>query len=314
MPPLAPLLLLVALRWAPQGEVARPIVSVEVRPDTVAVGQPFTVRLRVRAVPGATIRFPTVPDSAGGIEAVDPRAIEDHSTSAVLDRTAVYRLVAWEPGRRAVPLGDLRWEQPRGPELLGTGGVQVYVTSALPADTAQQVPRDARAPFDPPRGWWRWALGALAVLAIFWLSARALRRRRAIARPPDAFVDAEAAFAAIDQLALDEAGEPGHAVLAYAEVMRAYLTRRFPAATIGLTSTEYVRALATNALPILPGEVLDVLERSDAVKFAGVAVNADAVRSVARAARGIVRDVQTAYEVRLAAAEKVPSRRRRGRK
>lgn len=314
MPPLAPLLLLVALRWAPQEGLARPIVSVEVRPDTVAVGQPFTVRLRVRAVPGATIRFPAVPDSAGGIEAVDPRAIEDHSTSALLDRTAVYRLVAWEPGRRAVPLGDLRWEQSRGAELLGTGGVQVFVTSVLPADTAQRVPRDARAPFDPPRAWWRWALGALAVLAILWLSARALRRRRATTRPLDAFVDAEAAFAAIDELALDEAGEPGHAVLAYGEVMREYLTRRFPAATIGLTTTEYVRALADNALPILPEEVQRVLEQADAVKFAGVAVSVDGVRAVARAARGVVRDVQTAYEVRLAAADKVPSHRRRGRK
>lgn len=314
MPSLAPLLLLVALRLAPQGGGARPIVSVEVQPDTVAVGQPFTVRLRVRAVPAATIRFPSVPDSAGSVEAVDPRAIEDSSTSALLDQTAVYRFVAWEPGRRTVPLGDLRWEQPRGPELLGTGGVRVYVTSALPADTAEQVPRDARAPFDPPRSWWRWALGALAALGIVWLSARALRRRRATARPPDAFVDAQAAFAAIDQLALDDAGEPGRAVLAYAEVMREYLTRRFPAATIGLTTTEYVRALADNALPILPEEVQGVLQWADEVKFAGVAVNADGVRAVARAARGIVRDVQMAYEVRLAAADKVPPRRRRGRK
>lgn len=314
MPPLAPLLLLVALWLAPQGGGARPIVSVEVQPDTVAVGQPFTVRVRVRAVPGAVIRFPPVPDSAGGVEAIDPRAIDDQSTGAVFDQTAIYRFVAWEPGRRTVPLGDPRWEQPRGPEVLFTGAVHVEVTSSLPADTAQQVPRDARSPFDPPRGWWRWAIGALAVLSILGLSARALRRRRAAVLPPDAFVDAQSAFAAIDQLALDDAGEPGRAVLAYAEVMREYLTRRFPAATVGLTTPEYVRALADNALPILPEEVAGVLERADAVKFAGTAVSVDGVRLVARAARGVVRDVQTAYEVRLAAAERAPRRRQRGRK
>ena len=55
------------------------------------------------------------------------------------------------------------------------------------------------------------------------------------------------------------------------------------------------------------------MERADAVKFAGAAVDAKGVAAVARAARGVVRDVQVAYEVRLAAAEKGPPRRARGR-
>ena len=314
MPLLATLALFATLQSPPPGGGARPLVAVEVHPSTVAVGEPFTVRVRVRAVPGATIHFPPVPDSAGSIEAVDPRAIEDHSTTEIFDRTAVYRFIAWEPGRRTVPLGDVAWDRSRGREALAIGAVRVDVTSALPADTAELEPRDARNPFDPPLGWWRWALGAVALLAILWMSWRALRRRRSTTRPPDAFVDAQAAFAAIDQLALDDAGEPGRAVLAYAEVMREYLTRRFPAATVGLTTPEYVRTLADNALPILPEEVLGVLEFADAVKFAGATVDGGGVAAVARATRGIVRDVQTAYEVRLAAAEKVPPRRRRGRK
>ena len=313
MPLLATLALLSALQSPPQGGAARPLVAVDIDPSTVAVGEPFTVRVRVRAVPGAAIRFPPVPDSAGSVEAVDPRAIEDHSTSEIFDRTAVYRFIAWEPGRRTVPLGDVSWDRSRGRESLTVGALRVDVTSALPADTAELEPRAARDPLAPPPGWWRWALGAVAVLAILLMSWRALRRRRSATRPPDAFVDAQAAFSVIEQLALDDAGEPGRAVLAYAEVMREYLTRRFPAATIGLTTPEYVRTLADNALPILPDEVLGVLEFADAVKFAGVAVPAGGVAAVVRASRGIVRDVQTAYEVRLAAAERVPSRRRRGR-
>ena len=314
MPPLAPLLLLVALQLPAQGARARPLVAVEVEPATVAVGQPFAVRVRVRAVPGATIRFPSVPDSSGSVEAVDPRAIEDHSTSAVLDQTAIYRFVAWEPGRRMVPLGDVSWEQPRGREALSLGAIRVDVTSALPADTTQQEPRDARSPFEPPPGWWRWALGAVVVLAMLWMSWRALRRRRSATRPADAYIEAQAAFAAVDQLSLDDAGEPGRAVLVYADIMREYLTRRFPPATVGLTTPEYVRALADNALPILPDEVQGVLECADAVKFAGAPVDATGVAAVARAARGIVRDVQVAYEARLAAIDKGPSRRQWRRK
>ncbi len=297
---LAPAALLLAL----QGAGTRPIVTVDIHPATVAVGEPFTVRVRVRAVAGAAIRFPAVPDSAGSVEAVDPRAIEDHSTSAVFDQTATYRFIAWEPGRRLVPMGAVRWEQSRGGESLAMEAVHVEVTTMLPADTAAHVPRAARAPIDPPPNWWRWALAALALLAIAVMVRMAWRRRASVTRPTDAFTDAQAAFTSVDALALVDAGEPGRAVLAYAEVMRDYLTRRFPQATDGLTSPEYVDSLAQHELPILPEEVASVLEAADAVKFAGAAVDAEAVRRVARAARDVVRDVQTAYEARLAAVDK----------
>ena len=296
----APLALLLAL----QGGPGRPLVTVEVQPATVAVGEPFTVRVRVRAAPGAAIRFPAVPDSAGAIEAVDPRAIDDHSTSAVFDQTAIYRFIAWEPGRRIVPLGDVRWELPRGAEGLSTGPARVEVTSLLPADTAAQVPRAARAVLDPPPRWWRWVLAGLGLLAIAVMSWRAWRGRAAAVRPVDPYVEAQASFAAIDALALVDAGEPGRAVLAYAEVMRDYLARRFPTAVEGLTTPEFVQALAGQALPIHPDEVAGVLIVADAVKFSGAVVDADAVRQVARAARGVVSDVQVAHAARLAAADK----------
>ncbi|MBA4071905.1 MAG: hypothetical protein C0497_08740 [Gemmatimonas sp.] len=308
---LVPVALLLALQDPP----GRPVVSVDVLPLTVAVGEPFTVRVRVRAAAGTLIRFPAVPDSAGSVEAVDPRAIEDRSTSEVFDQTATYRFIAWEPGRREVPLGDVRWTRVRDTEALAVGRLSVEVTSLLPADTAAHMPRAARAPFDPAPAWWRWALGAAGVLVIAWMSWRAWRKRRTTGTAPlDAFADAQAGFAAVDALALVEAGEPGRAVLAYAEVMRAYLTRRFPQATDGLITPEYVMALADNALPILPEEVAEVLEAADAVKFAGAAVDAERVAHVARGARGVVRDVQVAYEARLAAADKGKGPRGRRRK
>ncbi len=297
---LAPAALLLSL----QGAAGRPVVGVDVRPVTVVVGEPFTVRVRVQAPAGAAIRFPDVPDSAGSVEALDPRGIADQSSAARFDQTATYRFIAWEPGRRVVPLGDVRWEHPRGNEALAVGPVFVEVTSLLPADTAALVPRAARAALDSPPAYWRWALGALAVLVIVLLGWRAWRGRKAQVRQPDAFVDAQASFAGVDALALADAGEPGRAVLAYAEVMRAYLTRRFPQATDGLTTPEYVRSLADHALPILPEEVAEVLHVADAVKFAGEHVNAERVAKVARAARSVVRDVQTAYEARLAAIDK----------
>jgi hypothetical protein len=309
---LAPLALLVVLATgvAPQGG-ERPVVGVDVTPSTVAVGQPFTVRVRVRAPAGANIRFPAVPDSLGSVEALDPRAIEDHSTAAVFDQTAVYRFIAWEPGTRVVPITDLRWDQPRATEQLAMGTVRVTVTSALPVDTADYLPRAARDALSPPPQWWRIALAALGVLAIALMLWRAWRRREHARAPADPYTDAEKAFESVDKAAFDDAGEPGRAVLAYAEVMREYLTRRFPNATDGLITEEYVQALEASRLPILPQEVRAVLAAADAVKFAGAAVDAGGVRTVAAGARGVVRDVQTAYEARLAAADKGPRGRRK---
>jgi hypothetical protein len=133
------------------------------------------------------------------------------------------------------------------------------------------------------------------------------------AAPRDAFADAQAGFAAVDALALRKPAN-GRAVLLYADVMRAYLTRRFPQATDGLITAEYVKTLADNALPILPEEVGEVLEAADAVKFAGATVADADVARVARSARGVVRDVQVAYEARLAAADKGKGPRGRRRK
>ena len=77
------------------------LVDVTVQPDTVKIGAPFTVRIRVRAAKAATVRFPAPPDSADAVEAVDPRFIEAGvGTSSTIDRTAVYRLVAWDVGAR----------------------------------------------------------------------------------------------------------------------------------------------------------------------------------------------------------------------
>lgn len=297
--------LLAALAFAsqaPQGQ--RPVIGVDIQPTTVAVGEPFTVRIRVRGPAGTVIRYPAAPDSADAVEALDPRAIDDRSTNEGFDQTARYRFIAWEPGRRAVPLGSVQWERPRGLVPLAMAPVFIEVTTLLPQDSALLVPRQARAPLDPPPQWWRWGLIAASVLAIAWMARLAWRRRQHGPRPPDAFADAQADFDAVDAQDFVEAGEPGRAVLAYADVMRAYLTRRFPQAMDGLTTADFVQTLAAHELPILPETVEEVLAASDAIKFANAPVDAARVAEIARAARGVVRDVQVAYEARLAAAEK----------
>jgi hypothetical protein len=53
----------------------QPQVAVSVRPDTVTIGQPITVLIRIQAPAGSTIEFPVGPDSGAVVELLDPRVV-----------------------------------------------------------------------------------------------------------------------------------------------------------------------------------------------------------------------------------------------
>lgn len=304
--------------WArdahPQDAVQRgALVSMSVAPETVTVGEPFSVRIRVRAPKFATIHFPAVPDTADAIEAVDPRAMEDAGDAEFIDRTAVYRLVAWDVGRHTPHFANV---------IVGTGGADqqypvalspVTVLSLLPADSAQRVPKDARDPVAPPGTLWKILLLAallLAGLAWFWWRRRA--RRAAVApREAEPFVAASASFQALDALGLPAAGESGRHVIASVDVLRGYLARRFPDMRESLTPQETERALRDADLPVLPERLAALLGRESSIRFARAGVTADEALALGKESRAIVRDIQTAYEARVRAMERGPQRGRR---
>ena len=289
------------------------LVSVSVAPETVTVGEPFTVRIRVRAPKFATIRFPSVPDTADAIEAVDPRATEDAGDAEVIDRTAVYRFVAWDVGRHTPRFANV---------LVGTGGAAqqypvaltpVTVRSLLPDDTLKRVPKEVRDPVAPPGALWKvLLLSALLAAALAWLWRRR-RARRAAAPPPevDPFVAATASFEALDALALPAAGEAGRHVIASVDLLRGYLARRFPDMRESLTAEEMERAVAGSDLPVLPHRLDALLRRESSLRFARAGVSTDEALALGKESQAIVRDIQTAYEARVRALESRPRRGRR---
>ncbi|MDQ3697419.1 MAG: hypothetical protein M3373_05270, partial [Gemmatimonadota bacterium] len=90
------LLVAAVMQAAPQqpaGGLAAPPQTVvrtgaTVRPDTVTVGDPFIVQVRVRAPLGASVAFPAGPDSGTSVEATDPRALRSATDSTAVDVTA----------------------------------------------------------------------------------------------------------------------------------------------------------------------------------------------------------------------------------
>ena len=289
------------------------LVSVSVAPETVTVGQPFSVRIRVRAPKFAVIHFPAVPDTADAIEAVDPRATEDAGDAEVIDRTAVYRLVAWDVGQRTPHFASV---------IVGSGGSDqqyavtipaVTVMTLLPADSADRVPKDARDPLEPPGILWKVLLiGAILLAALAWLLLRRRARKRHEApRAVEPFVAAMSSFGALDELKLPEAGESGRHVIASVDVLRSYLARRFPDMRESLTSEEIEVAIRASDLPVLPDRVVELLRRESAVRFARAAVSLSDALELGAQAQGIVRDIQSAYEARVRQLERSPQRGRR---
>ncbi|MCC6928634.1 MAG: hypothetical protein IT359_06535 [Gemmatimonadaceae bacterium] len=293
-----------AQRAGATGADARGIArGVAVSPDTVTVGDPFRVIVRIRAPRGSTLEFPHAPDSGTGVEALDPVAVVPSADTSVTEQTATYRLAAWDVGMRPIRLADVVVRDSLGERRVAVGGdVSVFVSSVLPADTAQRVPRPARALYEFAPPWWWWAIVALVALGVLWLVWRLWRRRRraapvAVTTP---LQDAEAAFARVEAMALLASGERSLHVALMADVMRSYLERVLPAATPSLTSSEVLVALRSDArLPM--SRLSRLLQDVDLVKFAAYAVDAARADVIGREARSMVVAVDAALAPRASA-------------
>ena len=288
------------------------LVDVRVAPDTVTVGSPFVVRIRVRAPKMAVVRFPPVPDSTDALAPIDPRAIEEAADTAVIDRTAVYRLVAWDVGTRTPRFGSISVSAAGSAQQYDVAVPPVVVLSLLPSDSASRVPRDAREPLPLPGRWWRWAFLAGLLIAgfamLWWMRRRAAAR---VPAPTDPFTEATARFAALDALGLIDAGESGRHPIAHVDVMRAYVARRFPKLGASATAAELAGALDTVEFPILPARVSALVHRDAELRYAGVPLAAEEARAMAGEARAIVSDIQEAHVARLRAEDRGPAPRRR---
>lgn len=295
--------------------------GVSITPDTVTVGDPFVVRVRVQAPAGSVVRFPAAPDTTGPVQALDPVRVDSvRNAAGEVDVVASYRVAAWDVDSLplGLGLGDVVVRLGASERRVPLGAYRVHVRSVLPADSAQRVPKPPRAPLpDAPSElvrWWPWLVAAAIVLALLgWLLSRWLYRRRGRRPQDDPYGRARAEFARLEQMQLVEAGEPGRLVALAADVVRDYLAARLPEANASLTSGELLRALEPRA-EVPTARLQTFLEFADLVKFAAMRVGGDAAREAFGDARGVVDDVERAIKEREAReAAEAEERRRRDR-
>lgn len=268
--------------------------GVTITPDTVRVGDPFTVAIRVRAAPGATIEFPVAPDSGGPVEPLDPVQISTLADSVGVDQTATYRLAAWRVGTFHIPFAAVLVRQETGNRRVEVSGVVVHVASVLPADSAGLEPKPQRAVFTFGLPWWIWALAvavALAILSlIIWLWRR---RRRSPALLEAPYVLAEREFNRIEALGLLAAGERSRHVTLMVEVLRDFLAAVVTGASTAQTSSELAGAMRRAGI----GEYARcaaLLSEVDLIKFAKRPVSAERAAALGREARALAAAVQSA--------------------
>ncbi len=261
--------------------------TITVEADTVTVGQPFRVSVHVHAPAGAAVVFPAEPDSLSSVQALDPRVESGGTHADGVDRTAVYRVAAWDVGPLAIALPDAV-VRVNGVEQRVPLAATVFVKSVLPADTALRKPKPARDIF---AGWpipW-WILGVLALIAVLlwwaWRRHRAELAAAEAALPP--FDRAQREFTRVAALGLVEAGERGRYVALMVEVLRDYLAARFPLASLSLTTEELLAEVREAST--VPYERLDRLLRdADLVKFARRTLGAEQAVLLGEEARAVV--------------------------
>ncbi|MHB0948166.1 MAG: hypothetical protein ACYC3Q_07325 [Gemmatimonadaceae bacterium] len=279
--------------------------------DTVTIGDVFRLTVRVRAPEGATIEFPSGPDSSARVQAVDSLAIVRGAVPGFVEETGTWRLAAWDVGHQPIVMRDIIVRTAAGERRIPIRAAGVFVRSVLPEDSTRRVPRPARALFEPAAPpLWPWLLlaAALAALLGWWLWHR--RRRAALGDAgEDAWVRAEREFARVESLRLVAAGEPGRHAALMVEVLRDYLARRFGRFPLALTSTELLAATARE--PMVPRDSLaPLLAEVDLVKFARRPVTGDRATQLGAEARAIAKGVEAAVVAARRVAEAAAARER----
>lgn len=263
-----------------------------VNPDTVLVGQPFNLFIKVLAPKGVRFEFPLGPDTATQ-NGVRPIELRGEKVVAMLGDTAValYHLVAWDIGRQPLRFPDVRVTfegQERRPPL---GGASVFVKSVLPADTSLRIPKPARPLIVLPVINWLLWLGLLAAAIAAVLLWWAWRRWRNRPQPPvDPYARAQQEFARIEARHLLEDGQYAEYFTATVDVTREYLAARVPGVRRSDTTSELLRSM--NPREGVEAVLPQLLDQADLVKFARADVSLAEARGAGRDLRAIVDNVE----------------------
>ena len=282
-----------------------------VSPDTVLIGEPFSLFVKVLAPKGVRFEFPAGPDTTTQ-NGVRPIELRGEKIVSMLADTAValYHLVAWDVGTQPLRFPDVRVTfagQERRPAL---GGAHVFVKSVLPADTSLRVPKAARPLITlPVFNWLLWLsllAAAIAAVLLWW----AWRRYRNRPKPPiDPYVRAQQEFARIESRRLLETDQASRYLVEMVDVVREYLAARVPGVRRSDTTFELLAVMKPR--DAVESDLPRWLEVADMVKFARADASLTDATDSGRSLRAIVDHVEARLNPESEAAKRLATARER---
>jgi hypothetical protein len=282
-----------------------------IRPDTVLVGQPFDLFVKVLAPKGVRFEFPAGPDTSSQ-NGVRPIELRGEKIFSMLGDTAValYHLVAWDVGTQPLRMADVRVTFEGQERRAPLGEAAVFVKSVLPADTSLRVPKPARPIIVlPVFNWLLWLAllaAALALVFLWW----AWRRYRNRPKPPiDAYVKAQQEFTRIEAKNLIESGRASEYLVAMVDVVREYLAARIPGVRRSDTTFELLKTM--RLADEVEAELPRWLAQADLVKFARGDASSEVARLAGQSLRAIVDHVEARVNPESEAARKLGVARER---
>ena len=272
-------------------------VGLTVEPDSVTVGDPFTITLSANHSADYHVMFPRVPAAWGEFEIRSQRPLPtvDNSDGTLTSATEI-EAVLFKPGTHATPSLSVSVRRPDGTVIYKPARpIDVTVVSVLTPDDTEK--RDIRPQVDiPVPAIWPWAAGGAATLGLLAVAGGFLWRRKFMGDsslpPQPQNPPAEAALAELDRIeALNlpaQARFEEHYILV-ANCLRQYIKGRFGIPALDLTTWQIKDMLTTRRSR---GVDLDgfgqVLDESDLVKFARFLPGQDDAMTVIQQSRDLI--------------------------
>ena len=252
-------------------------IGVRTSPDSLTVGDPVTVELRVEAPAGAQVEFPRPPASKQ-FEILDVTAVPPGTEGNDKAWRGRYRLAVFDVGDIVLPPWSVQVHADSQATVVRTDSIRLYVHSVLDDSLAAADIRDLKGQADVPVPLPRWlwfVLGGLllAALGLWWW----LRRRRhqvavtPVAPPLPAHELALAELRKLEAQQLPGAGKIKEHYVRLSEILRAYLERspQFGFAALEETTDEILRELRERDYsPRVVEALAGLCEEADLVKFA----------------------------------------------
>ena len=248
-------------------------VATGISRDTVRVGDPIRVLLRIDGVPANTSIV--LPDSLPSIDDVENagrlRMRRDTMANGMTRITAAYPVILWRPGETALPSIPMQVRSDSRERTMTVAMPTITVVSVLPADTSNIEAKPAKDVWGANRVWWPILLLLLLLLVLAALAWWWYRRRRpAELEVPEAppIDPRQRALQQLQQIREQRLIEHGHYKQYY--ILLSESLRGFAAALESDWSTDLTTDELAPRLKRRPetNPLLRLLRSADSVKFA----------------------------------------------